>query len=40
MADLASFTSVRPLVCNSAIGSRQTFGERTFASPDAVSMTP
>jgi hypothetical protein len=38
--DAASFTSVRSPVCSSAIGSRQMFGVITFASPDAVSITP
>ena len=35
-ADAANLTSVRRLVCSSAIGSRQMFGERTLASPEAV----
>jgi hypothetical protein len=39
-ADAASFTSVRSLVCSSATGSRQMFGEMTFARPDAVSIAP
>jgi hypothetical protein len=38
--EAASFTSVRLLVSSSAIGSRQMFGEMTFASPDAASITP
>ena len=37
---LPSLTSVRRLVCSSATGSRQMFGERTLASPEAVSITP
>ena len=31
---------MRPLVCSSATGSRQMFGEMTFASPEAASRTP